>query len=156
MERHDHVAKELHNIATEELNLSGLLEQNLTPTDGYEEDRIDVVISIGHDEFNIDVAICSPYSITPEVNFARASIDGHAATTTELRKKRRYPNHNVVPFVVEDFGRPGKTAISMVRTLAAQQNAMSKSQAITHIWQCIQAIVQGYTAQNITKAQTKH
>ena len=55
-------------------------------------------------------------------------------------------------FVIKDYGRPGKESIGFVCALAAADTTTTQSQAATHLWQCIQASVQGHTAQVIRQS----
>ena len=157
MRRHDAVVRLLHEYARDHLGLPCLLEQHTAPsTPDHEHDRIDLIVQIAGAETHVDVAVVSPLTSQHDLIKTRARHDGHAAIQTANRKRNRYPNLGVLPFVIEDYGRPGKEAIGLVRTLAAADADTTHSQAATHIWQCIQAIVHGHTAQVIRQAEQHH
>ena len=131
-----------------------LLEQHAVPANNdHDMDRIDLVLSLSAAETNIDVAIVAACTVQQALLKTRAKHDGHAARHAAARKKDRYPNLRVLPFVLEDFGRPGREAIGLVRALAAMDNEATASESATHLWQSIQAIVQGHTAQIIRTAE---
>ena len=83
----------------------------------------------------------------------RAKYDGNTAEAACKRKRAWDPDHNIFSLVLEDVGRPAKVTIHFVRALAAKHPALTTSQAATWIWQAIQAVVQGYTAQMIRTAE---
>ena len=154
MRRHDAVVRFLHEHARDHLCLQTLLEQHVVPsTADHDADRIDIIINVAGRDTHIDVAVVTPLTAQADLLKTRAKHDGHAALQTANRKRNRYPNMAVLPFVLEDYGRPGKETIGLVRALAAADASTTPSQAATHIWQCVQAIVQGHTAQAIRQAE---
>ena len=104
-------------------------------------------------EHKIDVTVVSAHSVNSTTRHSRARYDGHAAGAAENRKRRRYPDHDVLPFVLEDLGRPGKQAVALVRALATYSTERTVSAAATYIWQSIQAIMHGRTAQQLRTSE---
>jgi hypothetical protein len=67
----------------------------------------------------IDVEICDASTVNAAERRARASKDGVAARKGEAGKHRRYPGPDLMPFVVEALGRPGASAVALMKTIAA-------------------------------------
>ena len=154
MRRHDAVVRLLYEHTRDHLGLPSLLEQHTDPTTtDHDYDRIDLVVQVSGADTHVDVAIVSPLTAQHDLLKTRAKHDGHAALQTANRKRNRYPELGVLPFVIEDYGRPGKESIGFVRALAAADTTTTQSQAATRLWQCIQAIVQGHTAQVIRQSE---
>ena len=107
---------------------------------------MDLALNLDGETLNIDVAIVSAYTTQPDLQHTRARHDGHPSKAEATRKQSRYPTHNVLPFIMEDLGRPGKHALSLVRTLASYHPDKTPSEAATHMWQSIQAIIQSHTS----------
>ncbi len=155
MQRHDAVTRALHHHVRDCLGLPSLLEQHTQPAHHeHEYDRIDIVVAISGSDTHVDVAVVTPLSRQQDLLTTRGRHDGHAASKAAARKRARYPHIGVLPFVIEDFGRPGKDALGFVRTLAAMDLERTPSEAATHLWQVLQAIVQGHTAQLLRHAES--
>ena len=95
---------------------------------------MDLVLNLDGAAVNIDVAVVSALTTQYELQRTRAKHDGHPSSAEAARKRTRYPNHDVLPFIVEDFGRPGLHAVSLIRTLATHYTDKSTSEAATHMW----------------------
>ena len=114
---------------------------------------MDLVLTLDGTVYHVDVAIVSTLTTQPELQRTRAKYDCHAANAMTSKKKTRYPNQQVLPFVLEDFGRASKSAISLIRALATYHPDMTPSQASAHLWQAIQTILHSHTAHIIRTAE---
>ena len=114
---HDTLVRWLHHYLTKDLHIPCWLEQCLNPSKEKEEDRLDLIVNLNATTINMDIAIAGALTTSPHTRQARARHDGHAAHEAACRKRRRYRRHNVLPFIIEDYGRPGKDTIQFVRTI---------------------------------------
>ena len=151
--RHDALVAFLHNEVTNTLHLPCTHEQHQQPSPGHTDDRIDLILALEGDTLNIDVAIVSPLTTQPDLQRTRAKHDGHPSKAEATRKRTRYPNHNVLPFIIEDHGRPGQDTITLIRTLATKYPDLTTSEAATHQRQCIEAIIHTHTSHKVRTAE---
>ena len=70
---------------------------------------------------HVDLTVVSALSVDALGNGA-ALRDGVASALAARKKERRYPNTEVDPFAVEDHGRIGDAALTVIRMLAPPFN----------------------------------
>ena len=114
---------------------------------------MDLILALVGAVIRVDVAIVSTLTTQSDLQRTRAKYDCHAANAMISRKQTRYPNQQVLPFVLEDFGRASKPAISLIRTLSTYHPDLTPSQASAHLWQAIQTIIHSHTAHIIRAAE---
>ena len=98
----------------------------------------------------IDLTIVSAAS-REALSKGAASTDGAAARSAAARKRAKYPQCPVTPFVIEDHGRLGEEALSLVRKIAPK-DAVARSAAIRRLHQSLGATVQRCAADAIIAA----
>ena len=79
--------------------------------------------------------------------------DGVAAGVAARHKRAKYPNCTVTPFVIEDHGRFGEDALSLVRRLAPPAKS-KRSSAIRRLYQSLGSVLQRHAADAVIAATT--
>ena len=97
-----------------------------------------------------DVAVVAPFSGNAALLAQSSAKGGYMARREEKEKIRRYPNHRLVPFVMETTGRPGYHARKFVRELVA--DAETPARAAQELWCCLQSALQSAIARQQLKA----
>ena len=101
---------------------------------------------------HVDVTIVS--ALAQEAMAAGAARrDGAAAGVAARRKRAKYPQCTIVPFVVEDHGRFGEDAAALVRRLAPMVSA-KRSPAIRRLYQALGSVLQRHAADAVVSATT--
>jgi len=93
-----------------------------------------------------DVHVVSAQSITPERLRAYATKPGQAAEDGEKVKRQRYPpaknpHAGLVPFVIEALGRPGSSAMHLLRAMAPQDSTRRSSE-LRRAWCELSTLIQ--------------
>ena len=99
----------------------------------------------------VDVSVTDAASDDKERVRRRARADGVAADAQEDVKRLRYPGADMIPFVVEALGRPGESAIGLLRAQAPTDDA-ERSRALGQAWQALSVILQEELAESILTA----
>ena len=100
----------------------------------------------------VDVTIVSPTSRDALAKGA-AVREGAAASIAAGKKRAKYPNIAVVPFVIEEFGRLGEDAIGLVKKIAPKQPD-ERTTALKKLYHAVGATMQR-TAANAVLAAMK-
>jgi hypothetical protein len=99
--------------------------------------RLDVVFTNHHGQrVYLDVVVPTAGATNPEMARSRAERDGAAAARAADGKRVRYPGPDLVPFAVEALGRPGKDAVSFLRSLAPA-DPEQRSVVLGSAWQAL-------------------
>ena len=121
-------------------------------TDTIERARLDVVFTNHHGQrVHLDVVVPTAGTTNPEMARARARKDGAAAARAADGKRVRYPGPDLVPFAVEALGRPGRDAVSFLRTLAPA-DPEQRSVVLGAAWQALSATLQTENAELLLSA----
>ena len=117
-----------------------------------ERARLDVVF-LDHHAWRcfVDIVVPTTASTCPEVVRARAEKNGAAATRAEDGKRLRYPGPSLVPFAVDALGRPGASALELLRSLAPT-DPEERSVALGSAWQSLAATLQTANAELLVSA----
>ena len=85
---------------------------------------------------------------------ARASRDGRGAADAAADKRRRYSlaGASLVPFALEDGGRPCEEAVSFVRRCGAAAEEARDQQATSRLWQECSTLLQMGNAELVLSA----
>ena len=106
----------------------------------------------------VDVVVKAAHSDDPGRLRARARKNGCAAAEAANGKRRRYPEAGtgLVPFALEDGGRPCDEAVSFVRMLAAYRTDAEDGSAdwggASRLWQEVSTVLQLGNAEAILSA----
>ncbi|CAK0790897.1 unnamed protein product [Prorocentrum cordatum] len=87
----------------------------LKPDGTMSEARLDIVVELEGTTFFLDVAIVDVLSTDSALERQRASRDGAAACRMEDEKRTKYPSANVVPLVIESYGRINVSGMAWLR-----------------------------------------
>ena len=159
--RHNHVRDWLFRLLSS-WQVLGVLREQFVPAwdrvrrvrgqDIVERARLDVVFLDHHGRrCFVDIVIPTAASTCPEVIRARASKNGAAAARSEDAKRLRYPGPNLVPFAVEALGRPGSSALALMRSLAPP-DPEERSVALGSAWQSLATTLQSANAELLLSA----
>ena len=113
-----------------------------------EHARIDLVFNINGSVTYLDVSIVAPFYCNP-------SLVSEASTKPGLRENKfdRYPQINLVPFILETTGRPGPHARKFISYL--MRDADDPPQAIRDTWSAIRSVLHSaISKQQLTAAVT--
>ena len=118
------------------------------------EARMDLVIHAPDrsQPVHVDVTIVSALALDA-MGAGAARRDGAAAGVAARRKRAKYPQCTIVPFVVEDHGRFGEDAAALVRRLAPIENT-KRSAAICRLYQALGSVLQRHAADAVVSATT--
>ena len=120
--------------------------------DSIERARLDVVFTNHHGQrAYVDVVIPTAGSTNRETTRSRAARDGAAAARAEDGKRLRYPGPDLVPFAVEALGRPGRDAVSLLRSLAPSDPEL-RSVGLGAAWQSLSVVLQTANAELLLDA----
>ena len=120
--------------------------------DTIERARLDVVFNNRHGQrVYLDVVVPSAGTTNPETARARAAKDGAAAARAADGKRVRYPGPDLVPFAIEALGRPGKDALSFLRSLAPT-DPETRSVVLGSAWQELSVLLQMENAELLLAA----
>ena len=97
---------------------------------------------------HIDLTVVSPLSVEALAK-GSALRPGVAATLAASDKQSRYDQCKVFPFPIEDHGRFGDAARTVVRMLAPSED---RSRSITSLYRSLAAVVQRGSAEAIITA----
>jgi hypothetical protein len=121
-------------------------------TNNIERARLDVVFTNLHGQRTyLDVVVPTAGTTNPETARSRAAKDGAAAARAADGKRVRYPGPDLVPFAVEALGRPGKDAVSFLRSLAPADPEL-RSAALGSAWQALSVVLQMENAELLLAA----
>ena len=101
----------------------------------------------------IDVTVVSALA-QESLNCGAAKFDGVAAAIAARKKKAKYPNVDVTPFAIEEHGRLGSDAVTLVRRLAPH-DAAERSRALRRLYQTLSCLVQRHSADSLLSAVTQ-
>ena len=115
--------------------------------DTIERARLDVAFVNFHGQrVYLDVVVPTAGTTNPESARSRAARDGAAAARAEDGKRVRYPGPELVPFAVEALGRPGRAAVSFLRSLAPAEPEQ-RSAVLGSAWQSLSVLLQTENAE---------
>ena len=123
-----------------------------TAANGLDEPRMDLIVRapgvLG--PIHIDVTVVSA---TSREALKRGSADREEVTADlgAARKRQTYSNIAVVPFVLEESGRLGADALSLVRKLAPREHA-ARTEALNELYQSLAATLQRAAANSAIAA----
>ena len=118
------------------------------------EARVDLVIHAPHLALPVHVDVTIVSALAREAMAAGGSRrDGAAAGVAARRKRAKYPQCMVTPFVVEDHGRFGEDAVALVRRLAPVVST-KRSAAIRRLYQSMGSVLQRNAADAVSSAAT--
>ena len=80
-----------------------------------------------------------------------ASVDGIASALASAVKMRKYPGCEVFPFAVEDHGRFGDSAATVIKMLAPQEPS-ERNRAISVLYQDMACTLQRAAAESVIAA----
>ena len=141
VQRHDNFVRCLADLVQKYLGTNVLIEQIIpTMLRNGQRARMDLVFTHDGQTTYIDVAIVAPWSADAG-HLAQASTKGgYMARKEEKSKFTRYPNHRLIPFVLETTGRPGFHARKFVSDMVADHP--QPSVASQNIWCILQNALQ--------------
>ena len=99
----------------------------------------------------IDVAIVDVLSTDAALECQRAKRDGAAALTMEDKKRVKYPGPNIVPIIIESYGRMNTAGLAWLRR--AYHGEPMKLQALLRT---LSVLVQSHTRAMVLAASTWH
>lgn len=118
-----------------------------------ERARMDLVFNLHGALTYLDVSIVAPFSCNPSLVAAASTKPGHMAKRAEKVKFERYPNINLVPFILETTGRPGSHARKFIKYL--MRDADNPPIAVRDTWSTIQSVLHSaISKQQLTAAAT--
>ena len=149
--KHDTLVKALGKWA-EDLGCDVRLEQNIPTANSNSEARLDLIVH--HENLAqpalIDVTIVNS-AAAEYISKGAASREGAAASAAEQAKRNKYPGIYVTPFVLEEHGHIGDSAVRFIKTIAPSDPA-ERSRAINDIYRRISGIIQKVSADAIMTA----
>ena len=125
----DFIAKRLHA----DLGLAACKEQRCPHWDRRKPDgtwtqaRLDVVVPVAGQTHYVDITVVDPLSDNASLLRQRARKDGAAAEDAADDKLRKYAGASTVPFVVESYGRLGKSAKSWLQGVYYEDPQLKRS-----------------------------
>ena len=135
--RHDRLVRWLHRWLSEgRVASQPRLEQVLPEENG----RLDIVFQDAGSTVWVDLAVTAAGSACPRTAQTNARRDGAAARAEEQVKLSRY-HARASPFVLEADGRPGSSALSLVRRYP-QEAHEGHSTSPAHAWNCLSSALQ--------------
>ena len=118
-----------------------------------EHTRMDLVFNLNGSVTYLDVSIVAPFSCNPSLVSAPSTNPGLMTKRAEKNKFDRYPNINLVPFILETTGRPGPHARKFISYL--MRDADNSALAIKDTWSTIQSVLHSaFSKQQLTAAVT--
>ena len=150
VQRHDGFVRCLADLVQRYYSTTVLIEQ-VVPTmiRNGQQARMDLVYTRdGHTTY-VDVAIVTPFSADARLLAQAGAKAGYMARRQEKKKFARYPNHRLVPFVLETTGRPGFHARKFVADLVA--DAPHPPTAAHDVWCILQNALQAAISQQQLK-----
>ena len=148
--RHDEVNQSLVEFA--EKNRGHSVKECILPyaSPSLPEARLDAIIrsatSAGRQI--IDVTVVTPLSQEMLRHGTASRVPGAAATAAASHKRRKYPNIDVIPFVIEHFGRWGEDALAFAKSLAPPPES-GRSEVLSEFYQDVACAVQRSNADAI-------
>ena len=109
------------------------------------------MIKVGRRTY-VDVSVVAASTVDVERRRRRAQAEGQAAKAMEDTKRLRYPGADLVPFVLEALGRPGESAMSLLRSLAPIDPA-ERGRCLGAAWQSIATITHTALAESLVSAE---
>jgi len=132
-----------------------VFKEQVLPTarDEHSEARMDLIVHspLVSGALQIDLTVVSALSVDALGNGA-ALRDGVASALASRRKVRKYPNTEVYPFAVEDHGRIGEAAVTVIRMLAPVDNP-ERGIAIAELQRDLANTLQRASADSILAAE---
>jgi hypothetical protein len=98
----------------------------------------------------LDVTVVSALS-QQSLPSGSARRDGAGAAAAARRKRARYLQANMMPFVIEEHGRLGDDAVAIARQLAPQEPG-ERTEVLNYLYQTLASIVQRYSADSLLAA----
>ena len=116
------------------------------------EARMDLVVRAPTcaGQFHVDLTVVDAAS-REALQRGAADRDGAAAKVAADHKRRKYPNIDVIPFVLEDHGRLGADAVAFLQRVAPG-DLQKRSQAMRDIYHALSATLQRHQADAIIAA----
>ena len=159
--RHDRIRDWLAGLIRDLTGQAAVIEQfvpkwdrvvRVDGPDTIERARLDVVFTNRHGQrVYLDVVVPTAGTTNTEMARARAKRDGAAAARAADGKRVRYPGPDLVPFAVEALGRPGKDAVSFLRSLAPADPEL-RSAVLGSAWQALSVALQVENAELLLSA----
>ena len=109
--------------------------------------RLDIIVAISGITYYIDITIVDALSDNAALLRQRARKDGAAAEDAADAKLRKYPGATTIPFVIESYGRLGKSAKDWLR--AVYHGEPQRKQALLNE---LAAMMQSHTSSMILAA----
>ena len=103
---------------------------------------------------HIDLTVVSATS-REALHRGSADREGVTAELGAHRKRQKYANIAVMPFVLEDSGRLGEDALGLVRKIAPRE-PRARAEAMNTLYQCLSATLQRTAANAIIAAMGGH
>ena len=124
-----------------------------TASSGHTEARMDLIVLSPNvpGRVHIDLTVVSPLSVEA-LSKGSALRSGSAASLAAADKQARYDNCKVYPFPVEDHGRLGESARTVVRMIAPSEE---RSASITALYRSLSAVLQRGSAEAIIAAGSR-
>jgi hypothetical protein len=121
-------------------------------TAAIEHARLDVVFNNHRGQLMyLDVVVPTAGTTNPETARSRADRDGAAAARAADGKRVRYPGPDLVPFALEALGRPGRDAVTFMRSLAPS-DPETRSVVLGAAWQTLSVVLQTGNAELLLSA----
>jgi hypothetical protein len=159
--RHDRIRDWLAGLVGDLTGQTATIEQfvpkwdrvvRVNGDDTIERAKLDVVFTNLHGQrVYLDVVVPTAGTTNREMARSRAERDGAAAARAADGKRVRYPGPDLVPFAVEALGRPGRDAISFLRSLAPVDPEL-RSAALGAAWQALSVVLQTENAELLLSA----
>ena len=102
----------------------------------------------------VDVSVTDAATVDQERLRRRARHDGAAALSQEDVKRLRYPGADLVPFVLEALGRPGESAVALLRSVAPLEKEL-RGPVVGAAWQTLSALLQEELAEALLTASVE-
>ena len=99
----------------------------------------------------LDVTVVSPLTQEQLRSGQASRVPGAAAAVAACHKRAKYPLIEVVPFVLEHFGRLGEDARAFIKRLAPATGS-ARSAAIAHAYQALSCALQRANADAVIAA----
>ena len=107
-----------------------------------EHARMDLVFNLNGSITYLDVSIVAPFSCNRSLVSAASTKPGLMAKKAEKNKFDRYPQINLVPFILETTGRPGPHAKKFISYLL--RDTGNPPLAIRDTWSTIQSVLHSH------------
>ena len=114
--------------------------------EAHSESRMDLIVHSPTipGPIHVDVTIVSPLSVEA-LKHGSALRDGVAAVIAATNKVRKYPGCEVHPFAIEDHGRVGESASTLIRTLVPPESS-DRSASISELYHSLSSTLQRRSA----------